>query len=135
MVFGSSSGSNSMILRKFRIFQIFSITMKIIPLLTFAFLLSCSTLAQDPRSSRLVWSDEFADSGLPDPSKWVYDVGDHGWGNNELQYYSKSDLKNARVEDGRLIIEAVADPSRPKGYTSARMVRRVKLFGSMNTSK
>ncbi|MDR7129430.1 hypothetical protein J2X69_001767 [Algoriphagus sp. 4150] len=29
---------------------------------------------------------------------WTYDVGDHGWGNEELEYYSQNDLKNARIE-------------------------------------
>ena len=43
---------------------------------------------------RLVWADEFDYSGLPDPSRWTYDVGDGcpricGWGNNELQYYTE----------------------------------------------
>jgi beta-glucanase (GH16 family) len=38
---------------------------------------------------QLVWSDEFNYTGLPDPTKWNYDVGGWGWGNNELQYYTK----------------------------------------------
>ncbi len=73
-------------------------------------------------SQKLVWSDEFETDGLPDNTKWSYDVGDHGWGNNELQFYSKEDLKNARVENGILIVEARADSSFPKGYSSARLV-------------
>lgn len=36
----------------------------------------------------LVWSDEFNYSGLPDSSKWNYDVGCSGWGNNEKQVVS-----------------------------------------------
>ena len=31
----------------------------------------------------LVWSDEFEYSGLPDDTKWNYEVGGNGWGNNE----------------------------------------------------
>lgn len=77
-------------------------------------------------SQKLIWSDEFESEGLPDPSKWSYDVGDHGWGNNELQNYSREDLKNARVENGVLIIEAHADNSLPKGYSSARLVSKEK---------
>ena len=38
---------------------------------------------------QLVWSDEFNYTGLPDPTKWNYDMGGWGWGNNELQYYTK----------------------------------------------
>jgi hypothetical protein len=41
-----------------------------------------------------------------DSTKWNYDVGGHGWGNNELQFYTKQRLENARVEKGYLIIEA-----------------------------
>jgi hypothetical protein len=37
---------------------------------------------------RVVWADEFDRDGLPDPAKWIHDVGGHGWGNNELQFYT-----------------------------------------------
>lgn len=83
-----------------------------------------------------VWSDEFNYSGLPDSTKWGYDLGDGcpnvcGWGNNEAQFYTK-DLKNARVENGNLIIEAVKDSMGSKAYTSARLVTKTKgdwLYG------
>ncbi|MCR9084795.1 MAG: glycoside hydrolase family 16 protein, partial [Cyclobacteriaceae bacterium] len=78
------------------------------------------------KAQKLIWSDEFENPGLPDPAKWTYDVGDHGWGNNELQFYTEKDLKNARVEDGYLIIEARSDADKPKGYTSARLLTRGK---------
>ena len=55
---------------------------------------------------KLVWSDEFEYTGLPDTSKWSYDVGGHGWGNNESQYYTQNRPENARVENGVLVIEA-----------------------------
>ncbi|WP_445736287.1 family 16 glycosylhydrolase [Mariniflexile sp.] len=52
---------------------------------------------------KLVWSDEFNYKGIPDSTKWTYE---HGFiANNEKQYYVDS-LKNARVENGHLIIEA-----------------------------
>lgn len=88
--------------------------------------LSLSCFAQKESKAKLVWADEFKKAGLPDSKNWSYDVGDHGWGNNELQFYSKEDVKNARVEKGVLIIEAHADTSRPKGYTSARLVTKGK---------
>lgn len=74
----------------------------------------------------LLWSDEFDQNGLPDPEKWGYNVGDHGWGNNELQFYTEGNLDNARVENGLLIIEAKKDADYPKGYTSARLVTKGK---------
>lgn len=67
----------------------------------------------------LVWSDEFDTDGLPDTNKWTYKVGDWGWGNNELQYYTKNASENARVEDGNLIIEAHEQPD--GSWTSARL--------------
>ena len=51
----------------------------------------------------LVWEDEFDYSGKPDPSKWTYELGFIRA--NEKGYYTDS-LKNARVENGYLIIEA-----------------------------
>ncbi len=73
---------------------------------------------------KMVWNDEFDGSGLPDPNKWNYDIGGHGWGNNELEYYTAGRTKNARVENGRLIIEAVRESIEGKEYSSARMVTR-----------
>ncbi len=87
-----------------------------------------SILAQGQRPSqwRLVWADEFDYSGLPDPEKWSYDVGGHGWGNQELQYYTERRKENARVENGRLIIEARRDNWEAHAYTSARLVTKGK---------
>ena len=70
----------------------------------------------------LVWSDEFENDGLPNPDKWSYNVGGHGWGNDELQFYTEDRLHNARVEDGHLIIEARREDWEQRGYTSARLV-------------
>ena len=56
----------------------------------------------------LVWADEFDVAGLPDAAKWDYDTERNkvGWFNNELQYYARNRLGEARVEDGKLIITA-----------------------------
>lgn len=75
----------------------------------------------------LIWSDEFEYTGLPDSTKWGYDVGDGcsidlcNWGNNEMQYYTYRDTDNARVENGSLIIEAKKEQMGGKEYTSARL--------------
>lgn len=74
----------------------------------------------------LVWSDEFDYSGLPDKNKWGYDIGGHGWGNNELQYYTEDSLRNARVEDGKLIIEAHKEKIAENNYSSVRLVSKGK---------
>ncbi|WP_128543507.1 glycoside hydrolase family 16 protein [Larkinella soli] len=71
---------------------------------------------------KLVWSDEFDKAGLPDPKKWKYDVGGHGFGNNELQYYLGPRPENARVENGHLIIEARREKHENRAYTSAKLL-------------
>ncbi|HEX6043431.1 MAG TPA: glycoside hydrolase family 16 protein [Pyrinomonadaceae bacterium] len=75
---------------------------------------------------QLIWSDEFDYTGLPDPSKWGYDAGGHGWGNKELQNYTERRKENARVEKGVLIIEARKDGDDKNPYTSARLVSKNK---------
>jgi beta-glucanase (GH16 family) len=74
----------------------------------------------------VVWADEFDRDGLPDPAKWSHDVGGHGWGNNELQFYTSARRENARIERGHLIIEARREPWQGRDYTSARLVTRGK---------
>lgn len=81
--------------------------------------------------NKLVWSDEFSYSGLPDTTKWDYDFGSGcpqncGWGNNELQYYAKSRLKNSEVKNGHLFIRAIKENYEGAKYTSARLVSRNK---------
>ena len=74
----------------------------------------------------LVWSDEFNYTGLPDSSKWTAETGGHGWGNNELQYYTSGRLENARVGNGVLTIEARKENKEGMKYTSARLITRQK---------
>ena len=80
----------------------------------------------DANQWQLVWADEFNYNGLPDPAKWGYDVGGHGWGNKELQFYTERRKENARVENGLLIIEARRDAWEGHEYTSARLVSKDK---------
>lgn len=89
-----------------------------------ALLLAGKLTAQVKR--KLVWSDEFNYKGLPDSSKWSYDVGGHGWGNHELQNYTSKKTENARVENGHLVIEARKEPSGQQAYSSARLVTKGK---------
>ncbi len=75
---------------------------------------------------KLVWSDEFNKEGLPDSSKWNYEVGGHGWGNNELQYYTLTDTANAVVKNGLLQITAIKKAVGNNQYTSAKLVTKGK---------
>jgi beta-glucanase (GH16 family) len=76
---------------------------------------------------QLSWSDEFnaPDGSAPDPSKWVYDLGGGGWGNNELQTYTDR-RENAVIRDNALVIQARRETFRgtdgiSRDYTSARL--------------
>jgi beta-glucanase (GH16 family) len=88
--------------------------------------LNCAAPTASQTSWQLVWSDEFNYTGLPESSKWSYDVGGHGWGNKELQNYTDRRKENARVENGVLIVEARRDGSETQPYTSARLVSKGK---------
>lgn len=91
------------------------------------------TANQNSKNRKLIWSDEFDIDGLPNPNNWSYNVGDAcdlpmgcGWGNNELQYYTDGEKKNARVKDGFLIIEAHKEKIGKREYSSARIVTKGK---------
>lgn len=94
----------------------------------------CFPVRQDKHSGELVWNDEFDYTGLPDKNKWSYDTAgnESGWGNRELQFYTKARLKNAEVKDGCLIITARKEDYKGFNYTSARLVTKDKgdwLYG------
>ena len=86
--------------------------MKLLPILIL--FITC----QEPKSSEkqpvvnewdkegwaLVWNDEFDGPAL-NLEKWSYEIGGHGWGNNELQYYSDDD-STAFIRDGKLVLRA-----------------------------
>ena len=80
-----------------------------------------------PANYKLVWSDEFSgpDGSSPDSSKWTYDIGGNGWGNNELEYYTNR-TQNAQIKGGNLIITAQREAYTgadgvTRNYTSARL--------------
>ena len=102
--------------------------MRLLPLLVLIVAAQSVCYSQTSSSGqwRLVWADEFNYKGLPDPAKWSYDVGGHGWGNKELQFYTDRRKENARVENGSLIIEARRDSWSGHEYTSARLISKGK---------
>ena len=82
---------------------------------------------------QLVWSDEFDYTGLPNATKWGYDVGGNGWGNGELQFYKKANPKNSWVDNGTLKINVRQEDTswtNSKGvvttnhYSSARLLTK-----------
>ena len=69
-----------------------------------------------------VWGDEFNTPGLPDSTKWAFEVGKLR--NNELQYYTEKRVENARIEDSVLIIEARKESFAGADYTSASIISK-----------
>lgn len=76
-------------------------------------------------TTTIAWSDEFNTNGAPDPSKWSYEIGAGGWGNNELQYYT-SRPENVIVQGGLLKINLLKENYMGSPYTSARLVTKNK---------
>ena len=64
-----------------------------------------------PPGYALVWSDEFAQSGWPDPRNWTYERGFVR--NQELQWYQAD---NAEIRNGFLIIEARKESKPNPGF-------------------
>jgi beta-glucanase (GH16 family) len=80
-----------------------------------------------PSGWTLTWSDEFsgANGSAPDSSKWTYDIGGGGWGNQELESYT-SRPENAQIQNGNLVITAqqenyTGSDGITRNYTSARL--------------
>lgn len=72
-----------------------------------------------PEGWTLVWNDEFEGDTI-DEANWTYDIGGHGWGNGEAQFYTDR-TDNARIEEGMLVIEARQERYEDSYYTSARL--------------
>lgn len=77
---------------------------------------------------KLVWADEF---NYTDKAKveenWAYEIGNgtDGWGNNEIQYYTKGD--NIILDGNNLIIQPKYEKIDGKDwYTSTRLVTKGK---------
>ena len=60
-----------------------------------------------------------------DPAKWNFEINGKGGGNHELQYYTDSP-KNARIENGELLITAIKNDA-GHAFTSARMTTKSKF--------
>lgn len=86
-IYMTSTGKKIFFLSFFIIFQLIAI-----PSLT----------AQKKEKLKLVWREEFNYAGLPDSSKWGYEVGYIR--NEEQQYYTDARKENVQVKGGTLII-------------------------------
>ena len=94
------------------------------------------SIGWDSREWELIWSDEFdGDAGAPiNDASWTCEVGGHGWGNNEMEFYTDR-VENASHDGaGNLVIsareETLEDATCHYGeclYTSARCITQDKV--------
>jgi beta-glucanase (GH16 family) len=70
----------------------------------------------------MVWSDEFESTTL-DNSKWNFDIGGNGWGNNESQYYTNSPT-NFSIAGGEATITAREEQFGTNDYTSSKILSK-----------
>jgi beta-glucanase (GH16 family) len=94
---------------------------------------SRTAYAGNPAVWSLVWSDEFdgPNGSAVDSTKWSFDVGGNGWGNNELETYTNS-TANAYRDGGQLVIKVLKETVTgsdgiKRDYTSARLLTNNKF--------
>jgi len=83
------------------------------------------------KTPEILWSDEF-NGNTVDITKWLYNTGASGWGNNELQNYTEG--ANATVSDGtlKITVEKVGKGQNIGDYTSSRMIsNKAFTYGRM----
>lgn len=96
---------------------------------------SCMSQKARPTVSD-AFSDEFDGpaGSAPDPSKWGYDVGGGGWGNNELEVYTSSRQNSFQDGNGNLVIRATKRIQSSGGRTTTTyQSARLKTLGKFST--
>jgi beta-glucanase (GH16 family) len=98
------------------------------------FTAGCGGPAQPAAS--YAFADEFDGpaGSPPDPSKWAYDLGGGGWGNNELTVYTASRANSFQDGKGNLVIRATKSESASGGRsTTTYHSARLKTIGKFST--
>ncbi|HKJ31520.1 MAG TPA: glycoside hydrolase family 16 protein [Balneolales bacterium] len=87
---------------------------------------ACSQKHQLNNKYHLVWADNFNGTQL-DTTIWTFEHGNghHGWGNQELEYYTGRP-QNVTEKNGDLIITARKENYKGFHYTSARIKTQFK---------
>ena len=107
--------------------------LKTITLVTLIWVLAMGHSAS-AQSYALRWADEFDGpaGSVPDQSKWNYDVGGNGWGNNELETYTRRSDNAFLDGNGNLVIKLIKETLTGQDgirreYTSARLLTKDKF--------
>jgi len=108
-----------------------SIRLAALLVLALAFVATGTACAKKTTAPKLtiVWQDEFDGSAnsLPDASKWSFDTGGSGWGNNQLEYDTALPQNCSLDGAGNLVITAKQESYSTNNYTSARINTRGKF--------
>ncbi len=114
--------------------------MKLFPFICLLFLFYCCTKEDFDANSKsfstekkqfkdsswkLIWSDEFNYTGLPDSNKWTYETGFTR--NDEPQFYVAGKKANSKVAGGFLKINALYDSTNQHTITSASVTTNGKM--------
>lgn len=88
-------------------------------------LLTLGHTAIHAQDYQLVWQEHF-DGNKLNETFWNYEIGNghNGWGNRELQYYTR---ENTSVADGVLTITARRETREGYSFTSSRLTTRDKM--------
>ncbi len=84
-------------------------------------------------TSGYAFADDFDGpaGSAPDPSKWTYDMGGGGWGNNELQVYTSARENSFLDGHGNLVIRATRAVDGSTGQATYRSAR-LKTLGKFS---
>jgi beta-glucanase (GH16 family) len=73
------------------------------------------------------WQADFSPS-VPISTNFKHELGDHGWGNNELENYVDLPKNSFHTSSNQLVIRAIAASNLPTNkYTSARLTSHQRL--------
>jgi beta-glucanase (GH16 family) len=83
----------------------------------------------EKKNWELVWSDEFEGTAgaSPDATKWTFDIGAGGWGNQELQFYTNRPSNVSLDGLGNLVLTARNESFSGAPFTSARIKTQGKF--------
>jgi hypothetical protein len=98
-------------------------------------LTACDIRTADPAVT-YAFADEFDGpaGSAPDPSKWGYDVGGGGWGNDDLAVYTSSRANSFLDGKGNLVIRATKNVRTSDDQTTIITYHsaRLKTFGKFS---
>lgn len=73
---------------------------------------------------KCVWKEHFDQGEFLNIDNWEYSEGGNGWGNGELQYYTKNCVKNAEICNKKLIIRSLYENYKGNSFTSAKLISK-----------